>query len=34
MLGNLLNATYVSRADAEAMVEPGRNLRLGVSYSF
>jgi outer membrane receptor protein involved in Fe transport len=34
MLGNLFNATYVSRADAEAMVEPGRNLRLGVSYSF
>ena len=34
MLGNLFNATYVSRADAEAMVEPGRNLRLGVAYAF
>jgi outer membrane receptor protein involved in Fe transport len=34
MLGNAFNATYVSRADAEAMVEPGRNLRLGVSYAF
>jgi outer membrane receptor protein involved in Fe transport len=34
MLGNAFNATYISRADAEAMVEPGRNLRLGVSYAF
>jgi len=34
MLGNVFNATYISRADAEAMVEPGRNLRLGVSYAF
>ncbi|NTU50965.1 MAG: TonB-dependent receptor [Candidatus Aminicenantes bacterium] len=34
MLGNLFNATYVSRADAEAMVEPGRNLRLSVAYAF
>lgn len=34
MLGNVFNATYVSRADAEAMVEPGRNLRLSVSYAF
>jgi outer membrane receptor protein involved in Fe transport len=34
LLGNVFNATYISRADAEAMVEPGRNLRLGVSYAF
>jgi outer membrane receptor protein involved in Fe transport len=34
MLGNVFNATYISRADAEAMVEPGRNLRLGLSYAF
>jgi hemoglobin/transferrin/lactoferrin receptor protein len=34
MLGNVLNASFISRADAEAMIEPGRNLRLGISYAF
>ncbi len=34
MLGNIFNASYVARADAEAMVEPGRNLRLGFAYAF
>jgi outer membrane receptor protein involved in Fe transport len=34
MLSNAFNATYISRADAEAMVEPGRNLRIGISYAF
>ena len=34
LLANVFNATYISRADAEAMIEPGRNLRLGVSYAF
>jgi outer membrane receptor protein involved in Fe transport len=33
-LGNIFNATYFSRADAEAMIEPQRNLRVGVSYAF
>jgi len=33
-LGNIFNAAYVARADSEAMVEPGRNLRLGFVYSF
>ena len=34
LLGNVFNAAYISRADAEAMVEPGRNLRLGFAYGF
>lgn len=33
-LGNVFNAAYVARADSEAMVEPGRNLRLGFVYAF
>jgi outer membrane receptor protein involved in Fe transport len=33
-LGNLFDATYIARADPEAMIEPGRNLRIGFSYSF
>ena len=33
-LANLLDATYIARADPDAMVEPGRNLRIGVSYAF
>ena len=33
-LANVLNATYIARADPEAMFEPGRNLRLGFAYSF
>lgn len=33
-LGNIFNAAYVARADSEAMVEPGRNLRLGFVYAF
>jgi len=33
-LGNVFNAAYVARADADAQIEPGRNLRVGVSYAF
>ncbi len=33
-LGNIFNAAFVARADSEAMVEPGRNLRLGFVYAF
>ena len=33
-LGNIFNEAYVARADSEAMVEPGRNLRLGFVYAF
>jgi outer membrane receptor protein involved in Fe transport len=33
-LGNVFNASYIARADSEAMVEPGRNLRLGFTYAF
>jgi hemoglobin/transferrin/lactoferrin receptor protein len=33
-LGNLFNTAYIARADTEAMVEPGRNLRLGFVYAF
>ena len=33
-LGNIFNAAYVARADAEAMIEPGRNLHLGFVYGF
>ena len=34
VLGNVFNAAYIARPDSEAMVEPGRNLRLGVAYAF
>ena len=34
ILGNVFNTAFISRADAEAMIEPGRNLRIGVSYAF
>jgi outer membrane receptor protein involved in Fe transport len=34
LLANVFNAAYISRADAEAMIEPGRNLRLGITYAF
>jgi hemoglobin/transferrin/lactoferrin receptor protein len=34
LLGNVFNATYIARADPDAMVEPGRNLRLGFAYAF
>ena len=33
-LGNIFNAAYIARADSEAMVEPGRNLRLVFVYAF
>jgi outer membrane receptor protein involved in Fe transport len=33
-LMNALNATYIARADPDAMVEPGRNLRFGFAYAF
>ena len=33
-LGNVFDAAYIARADADAMVEPGRNLRLGLAYAF
>jgi outer membrane receptor protein involved in Fe transport len=34
LLGNVFNAAYIARADSDAMLEPGRNLRLGFSYAF
>jgi len=34
VLANVLNQEYVSRPDSEAMIEPGRNLRLGLAYAF
>lgn len=34
VLANVFNAAYIARPDSEAMVEPGRNLRLGVAYAF
>ena len=34
LLANLFNAAYIARADADAQIEPGRNLRLGIGYSF
>lgn len=33
-LENVFNTAYIARADSEAMVEPGRNLRLGFVYAF
>jgi len=33
-LGNVFNATYIARADSEAMVEPRRDLRFGFTYAF
>jgi len=33
-LGNVFNAAYVARADADAQIEPGRNLRLGFTSGF
>jgi outer membrane receptor protein involved in Fe transport len=33
-LGNLLNATYIARPDAEAMEEPGRSLTVGAVFAF
>ena len=33
-LANAINESYIARADSEAMLEPGRNLRLGVAYAF
>lgn len=34
VLGNLFDANYLGRPDPEAMEEPGRGLRIGLSYSF
>lgn len=34
VLANLFNATYIARADPDAQIEPGRNLRLSIGYSF
>ncbi len=34
VLGNVFNSAFVARADPEAMLEPGRSLRAGVSYEF
>lgn len=34
MLANVFNATYIARADPDAMFEPGRNLRVGFAYAF
>jgi len=33
-VANFFNATFIARPDPEAMVEPGRNLRLGAAYNF
>ena len=33
-VGNLFDATYIARADPDAMFEPARNLRVGFGYSF
>ena len=33
-LANVLNASYFARPDAEAMLEPARNLRLGIACAF
>ncbi len=33
-LANVFNATYIARADPDAMFEPGRNLRVGFAYAF
>jgi outer membrane receptor protein involved in Fe transport len=34
VLGNIFDANYLGRPDPEAMEEPGRGLRIGLSYSF
>jgi len=34
LLSNVFNTAYISRADSDAMIEPGRSLRLGISYAF
>lgn len=33
-LANILNASYYARPDSEAMLEPARNLKLGVAFMF
>jgi hypothetical protein len=33
-VGNLFDATYIARADPDAMFEPARNLRVGFAYAF
>lgn len=33
-VANLFDATYIARADPDAMFEPARNLRVGFAYSF
>ncbi len=34
VVSNVFNTTYISRADSDAMIEPGRSLRLGLTYGF
>jgi len=34
MLINVFNTAYISRADSDAMIEPGRSLRLAIGYAF
>lgn len=34
LLSNLMNRAYIARPDPDAVEEPGRNLILGLSYSF
>ncbi|UCE21478.1 MAG: TonB-dependent receptor [Candidatus Aminicenantes bacterium] len=34
LLSNLINSAYIARPDPDAVEEPGRNLVLGLSYSF
>lgn len=33
-LANIFNTAYIARADSDAQIEPGRNLRFGLGYSF
>jgi len=33
-VANLFNASYIARADSDAQIEPGRNLRIGIGYAF
>jgi len=30
----VFNTAYISRADSDAMIEPGRSLRLAIGYAF
>jgi hypothetical protein len=34
LVSNLFDNAYFARPDAEAMLEPGRSLNVGVAFSF